>query len=359
MHPSRPAVRALVLAASVAILVAACGAGPLSDPVRRVAGAGPRSRPGDRPIESPAPSAGADPADRRPGLHPERPVRAVLPRRPGGVLPRRRPHGGPPERPDADLVTLLGQGAFDIGNSDGTSVIPAVSQGIPIVYVATIYGQFPSIVLAKADSGIKTAADLKGKKIGTPGKYGSSWIMLQALLGSANLTTDDVTIVEYPDYGQATALQQGAVDAATGFANNEPIQLRKAGIEPVVLTVDDIVPLPGPGLVTGTKTLAGKHDALGGVHAGDAPGDGRDRRRPAEGPRRDLRRRPRPGQGPRRSSARSSTPRSRRGRTRAPTRRTGRSTRAGWQKSLDFMTTLGLVPNAVTVDQLVNDSLLP
>ena len=86
--------------------------------------------------------------------------------------------------------------------------------------------------------------------------------MLQALLGSANLTTDDVTIVEYPDYGQATALQQGAVDAATGFANNEPIQLRKAGIEPVVLTVDDIVPLPGPGLVTGTATLAAKHDAL-------------------------------------------------------------------------------------------------
>ena len=163
---------------------------------------------------------------------------------------------------DADLVTLLGQGTFDIGNSDGTSVIPAVSQGIPIVYAATIYGQFPSVVLAKADSGIKTAADLKGKKIGTPGKYGSSWIMLQALLGSANLTTDDVTIVEYPDYGQATALQQGAVDAATGFANNEPIQLRKAGIEPVVLTVDDIVPLPGPGLVTGTATLAAKHDAL-------------------------------------------------------------------------------------------------
>ena len=130
---------------------------------------------------------------------------------------------------DPDLITLLGQGAIDIGNGDGTSVIPAVSQGIPIVYTATIYGQFPSVVLAKADSGITTAADLKGKKIGIPGKYGSSWIMLQALLGSASLTTDDVTIVEYPDYGQAAALQQGAVDAATGFANNEPIQLRKAG----------------------------------------------------------------------------------------------------------------------------------
>jgi hypothetical protein len=33
--------------------------------------------------------------------------------------------------------------------------------------------------------------------------------------------------------------------------------------------------------------------------------------------------------------------------------------RDGWQQSLDFMTSLGLVPNPVTVDQLVNESLLP
>ena len=39
---------------------------------------------------------------------------------------------------------------------------------------------------------------------------------------------DDVTIVEFPDFSQAAALQQGQVDAATGFANNEPIQLRNA-----------------------------------------------------------------------------------------------------------------------------------
>ena len=32
--------------------------------------------------------------------------------------------------------------------------------------------------------------------------------------------------------------------------------------------------------------------------------------------------------------------------------------RDGWQQSLDFMGTLGLVPNPVTVDQLVDDSLL-
>ncbi|MBA2374106.1 MAG: ABC transporter substrate-binding protein, partial [Chloroflexi bacterium] len=137
---------------------------------------------------------------------------------------------------DYDVVTLVGQGALDVGIADGTSVIPAVSQGIPVKYVATIYGKFPSIVFAKTSSGITTAADLKGKKLGIPGKYGSSWIMLQALLKSANLTPDDLTIVEYPDFGQGAAVGQGAVDAATGFANNEPVQLRLAGEQVTVLT---------------------------------------------------------------------------------------------------------------------------
>ena len=139
--------------------------------------------------------------------------------------------------------------------SDGTSVIPAVSQGIPIRYIATVYGQFPSIVFGKASSGIKTAADLKGKKIGIPGRYGSSWIMLQALLGSASLTPDDVEIVEYPDFGQGVAVAQGAVDAATGFANNEPVQLELTGTEAFVLHVDDVTPLPGPGLIASTATI--------------------------------------------------------------------------------------------------------
>jgi NitT/TauT family transport system substrate-binding protein len=168
---------------------------------------------------------------------------------------------------DPDLIALVGQGAVDIGLADGTSVIPAVSQGIPIRYVATVYRAFPSIVFASADSGIETAADLDGATLGIPGRYGSSWIMLQALLGSVDLTPDDVEIREYPDFGQGVAVQQGQVDAATGFINNEPVQLELTGAEAVVLTVDDVVPLPGPGLIAGTQTLETKPEAVRGFVA--------------------------------------------------------------------------------------------
>ncbi|TMD27344.1 MAG: ABC transporter substrate-binding protein [Chloroflexi bacterium] len=163
---------------------------------------------------------------------------------------------------DPDLITLVGQGSVDIGIADGTSVIPAVAQGIPVRYVTTIYAQFPNIVYAKASSGIHGAADLRGKKLGTPGKYGSSWIMLQALLGSAGLKPADLDIQLYPDFGQGAALAQGAVTAATGFVNNEPVQLELSGTPAVVLHVDDTVPLPGNGLIAGVDTLRTKRAAL-------------------------------------------------------------------------------------------------
>jgi NitT/TauT family transport system substrate-binding protein len=100
---------------------------------------------------------------------------------------------------DPDLVTLVGQGAIDVGVADGTSVIPAVSQGIPITYVATIYGLFPNVVFAKTGANITSVAALKGKKVGTPGRYGSSWIMLEALLASGNLSVNDSKSVLYRD----------------------------------------------------------------------------------------------------------------------------------------------------------------
>lgn len=163
---------------------------------------------------------------------------------------------------DSQLIPQIGQGTVDIGLADGTSLIPAASSAIPIRYAATVYARFPSVVIARADSGIDTAADLRGKRLGIPGRYGSSWIMLQALLASAGLTPDDLEIRLYSDFGQAVGLREGQVDAATGFANNEPVQLALAGIETNVLAIDDITPLPGPGLTVGEATTVSKHEPI-------------------------------------------------------------------------------------------------
>jgi len=163
---------------------------------------------------------------------------------------------------DPELITLLARGAVDIGMADGTSVIPAVSAGIPVRYGATIYGRDPNVVFSLGETGIEEPEDLAGARIGIPGRYGSSWVALQALLASAGLSPDDAEITTYPDFGQAVAVEAGQVDAATGFATNEPVQLDLRGQDVNVLRVADVAPLPGPGLVVGVETLENKGEAL-------------------------------------------------------------------------------------------------
>lgn len=163
---------------------------------------------------------------------------------------------------DPELITLIARGAVDIGMADGTSVIPAVSAGIPVRYGATIYGRDPNIVFSLSETGIESAQDLAGASIGIPGRYGSSWVALQALLTSAGLSPADTDITTYPDFGQAVAVETGQVDAATGFATNEPVQLALRGYDVNVLRVADVAPLPGPGLVVGVDTLESKREAL-------------------------------------------------------------------------------------------------
>jgi NitT/TauT family transport system substrate-binding protein len=260
---------------------------------------------------------------------------------------------------DYDVVALVGQGELDLGLADGTSVIPAVSNGIPIRYVATIYGRFPSVVFAKTSSGIAEAKDLAGKKLGIPGRFGSSWIMLQAMLRSANLTPDDLDVVEYPDFGQGAAVTQGAVDAATGFVNNEPVQLRLTGEEVTILRVDEITPLPGNGLIVGSGTLESKHDAVAGFIAATL----RAMEEIAEAPEVGL------------EAAVTAVPELASDRDtqaaildatievwRGPVQEAGglgAIEPADWEASLAFLTDLGLVPNPVAVDDLIDTGLLP
>jgi putative riboflavin transport system substrate-binding protein len=260
---------------------------------------------------------------------------------------------------DPDLVTLVGQGAIDVGLADGTSVIPAVSQGIPIRYLATVYAKYPSIVFAKAASGIQGPADLKGKRLGIPGRYGSSWIMLQAMLGAVSLTPEDLTIVEYPDFGQGTAVAQGAVDAATGFANNEPVQLQLQGEDVVVLRIDDIVPLPGPGLIAGASTIDSKGEAVGKFVAQTLRAMREIIADPDKGLDAAIAVVPELGQDrvTQRAILMATIDMWQSDRTSAEG--LGTIDRDGWTASIALLTQLGLVAKPVTVDELVDPRFIP
>jgi NitT/TauT family transport system substrate-binding protein len=262
---------------------------------------------------------------------------------------------------DPELITLLAQGAIDIGMADGTSLIPAVSQGIPVVYGATIYGSFPNVVFAPTGTGIETVADLEGRSIGIPGRYGSSWVMLQALLASEGLTVDDIDVVTYSDFGQGVAVAQGQVDAATGFVNNEPVQLAREGVAVEILRVDDVAPLPGPGLAVGVETLETKGAALRAFTAATVRAMEDITADPQLGLEATFMRVPELAGDPETQLAILEATIEAWNGAHALENGMGSVDRAAWESGLEIMTALpdSVVASPLTVDQLITDALQP
>jgi NitT/TauT family transport system substrate-binding protein len=153
-----------------------------------------------------------------------------------------------------DVLRLVADGQAELGVADATDVMIGRTAGIPIRYVSPLYGRFPVALIGQTR--ITRPEELAGLRIGTPGRFGSSWHALLALLDAGGLGPDDVEIRDYPQFNQVEGLLNGDVDLITGFRNNEPIQLRARGMEVSLLTVDEFAPLPGPGLVAGDELLA-------------------------------------------------------------------------------------------------------
>jgi len=159
-----------------------------------------------------------------------------------------------------ELIRLVAEGQAEFGVADATDVMIARTSGIPVKYVSTLFLSFPVALIGPTGSVPTNPADLAGLRIGTPGRFGSSWHALLALLDAGGLTADDVTIREYPQFNQVEGLLNGDVDLITGFRNNEPLRLAAQGMETELLTVDDIAPLPGPGVIASDELLAADLD---------------------------------------------------------------------------------------------------
>ncbi len=154
-----------------------------------------------------------------------------------------------------DVQRLVGSGEAEFGVADATDVMISRTAGIPIRYISTLYQSFPVALIGEAADVPADPAGLAGMSIGTPGRFGSSWHALLALLDAGGLTPDDVTIREYPQFNQVDGLSNGDVELITGFRNNEPLRLEARGMDVGLLTVDEIAPLPGPGMIVGDDLL--------------------------------------------------------------------------------------------------------
>jgi NitT/TauT family transport system substrate-binding protein len=168
------------------------------------------------------------------------------------------------------LFTAITTGSEQFVVAGGDEVLQARAEGTDLVAVASYYRRYPVRVIVPGDSTIASIADLKGRSIGLPGKYGESWFGLLMALKGAGLTIDDVTVKEI-GYTQQAALATKKVDAIVGFVNSEPIQLAAAGIPAKVIDLGN-VPLVSIALVTTSAYATAHPDVVKAVVKGTVAG---------------------------------------------------------------------------------------
>lgn len=154
-----------------------------------------------------------------------------------------------------NLLELVGAGNVDFANADGTDVIAAAAQHVPITYVAATYQRFPVAIFALASRHIRSVRDLRGRTVGVPGRYGATYVGLLAVLYTAGLRPADVKI-QTVGYTQAESVAAGKVDAAVGYSTNEPVLLARRGLKITTLEVGNVANLVAPGVVTGRGLVA-------------------------------------------------------------------------------------------------------
>lgn len=118
----------------------------------------------------------------------------------------------------ADQKSALLAGSLDMTGTTLALAIQAASRGEPVKLVATLGNKCSALVVAK-DGPIKSASDLKGKRIAyVPGTMHE--ILLREVLHREGIDPDrDVTLMRIDFFDMGTALAKGNVDA---FLSGEP-----------------------------------------------------------------------------------------------------------------------------------------
>lgn len=157
-----------------------------------------------------------------------------------------------------DAPRLLAAGRVEFAILDIHDLGIARQRGLDLVGVAPIVQRPLAAVIARADRGISSPADLEGRSVGVTGLPSDEAVLDSELraAGGDPAAVERVTI----GFSAVAALAAGRVDAATGFWNAEGVALRQLGVPVRIFKVDRYGAPPYPELVLATSRRTLEND---------------------------------------------------------------------------------------------------
>ena len=126
---------------------------------------------------------------------------------------------------------VSGQAQFGIWSGD--ALLKAYEQGQAVKAVSALFQINPTAYFSLAKNGIKTPADLVGKRVAV----GDGNLFLSTVLHSADLTMDDIEVI--PLTFDMTPLLEGEVDVWSGYLTEQVTRLEAEGYELNVILAYD------------------------------------------------------------------------------------------------------------------------
>ncbi len=141
--------------------------------------------------------------------------------------------------PSLDTLRELMEGRADFGVSSSEILLHRLS-GKPVVALAAVFQHSPLVLVALADTGIRTPHDLVGRRVGVSWSTRDAEIL--AMLKNEGVSMDDIL----PPIGgkyKPTMYCDGSADAASAYLTNEPFFLEQKGfsfnvLRPVTYGID-------------------------------------------------------------------------------------------------------------------------
>jgi NitT/TauT family transport system substrate-binding protein len=171
----------------------------------------------------------------------------------------------------SEIAKNVAAGNVEFGYPNADAIIAARASDIPVKVIHTTYQRSIGATLFKLSSGIKTFADLKGKRVAVTSLGSPNYLQLQVGLKHVGLTVQDVKLDVISTGAIIQALMADQTDAIV-FSELRRYNLEADGVKVGMISSNDFLPSFGNVLVTSDQFLKQKPQLAKGMATGQTEG---------------------------------------------------------------------------------------